>query len=230
MIDRPDFARTESSALARQDLRFLIDNFPAPGRDMAEIARLIQHLPTTLESMLESDFVFDSLMRKREGWVEVSPFLLFNVLLRRSLEGRRTQEDRRVINYLANILSLFVHAERLYRVQPCEENSFEYLVDLVAEGARSDERRRFLCHVHIGNFSLYLAGVHRAWIEHRHRYRRRPVTPAYYRDMGRSYFSTAARHPRAQQLGLQQVFAQLACRFEEYQDALNRLSCQYLAA
>jgi hypothetical protein len=169
-------------------------------------------------------------MQKGAGWVEVSPFLLFNVLLRRTLEGRRTPDDRRVINYLANLLSLFVHNERLYRVQAQEERAFEYLVDLVEEAARCDEGRRFLVQVHIGNFSLYLAGLRAACIEHRHRFKRRPVTLGYYRDMGRAYFSTASRHPRAFELGLERVFHQLAQHFEEYQGALSRMSAQYLAA
>jgi hypothetical protein len=229
-MHKPDFAKTESTALAQRDLRFLIDHFPRPGRDLAEIARLLNEMPTTLESMLESDFVYECIMQRRDGWVEISPFLLFNVLLRRVMEGRRTPLDRRVINYLANLLSLFVHADRVHRVQALDAQTFEYLVDLVEEASRSGDVRRFMVHAHIGNFSLYLAGLRARWVEHRHRYKRRPVTVDYYRQMGSSYYHTASRHPLAGEFGLREVFGQLAQRFEEYQGALDRLSTQYLAA
>jgi hypothetical protein len=224
MKPAPDFVRTEANPLSNADLRFLIDHFPRRGLDVREVAQFLDVLPNTVESMLESDFVFEKIMLDRQGFIEISPFLFFNVLLRRSLQTRREPGERRVINYLAGMLSLFLQTERLFRVQPHEDRTFEYLVDLAAEAARSDTDRRFLVHSHMGNYALFLAGMHAPWIEHRYRFSKRTVSPDYYRQMGCSSYQVAARHTLAKQYGLQEVFERLASRFENYRQVLGRLA------
>ena len=52
--------------------------------------------------MLESDHVLQRILERRGLLLEVSPFLLFNVLLRQTLPRRRTALERKVINYLAD--------------------------------------------------------------------------------------------------------------------------------
>lgn len=227
-MTRPDFAVTDVHALRNRDLRFLIENFPEPGRSYTEIAELFDRIPTTVESMLDSEFVLRSILDSRELLLDVSPFLFFNVLLRRVLGSGRAPLDRRVIHYLANLLSLFVRADRLHRIAPHERERYSYLVDMIAAAADADARRRFLLYSHIGNYSLYLTGLFPQWIEHRHRYRRRPVDMDYYVEFGRAYFERASGHPLAREYRLDEVFLRLALLFDHYQRALNELSRRYL--
>ncbi len=227
-MERPDFARSDLDRLEDRDLRFIIENFPVPGRSYEEISQLVNSLPTTVESMLSSEYLFQKICQRSKVLLDISPFLLFSVLLRRSLNDHRTQSDRKIINYVANLLSIFITAERLYRVQPGDPERREYIVDLIGEAQHADTRRKFQIYSHIGNYSLFLTGLFPRWIEHRHRYGRRPVDMQYYVDFGRSYFQRAAEHPTARELALDEVFLRLALLFDSYKAALNRMSRDYL--
>lgn len=224
----PDFARTDLGYLENRDLQFIIEHFPLPGRSYEEIARLVHTLPTTLESLLNSDYLFRKVCGETKLLLDISPFLLFSVLLRRNLRDHRTQPDRKIVNYIANLLSLFIRTDRLFRVQAHDPLAREYLIDLISEGEAADSRRRFLIHSHIGNYTLFISGLFPSWIEYRHRYQRRPIDRQFYVDMGRTYFQRAATHPMARELALDDVFRRLALLFEAYQGTLNEISRSYL--
>ncbi len=229
MATRPDFARTDLSALDREDLTFLLERFPRSGESYAEIADVLEQLPSTLESMLDSDFVLRAVLGRRGELLRVSPFLLFNVLLRRTLADHRSRAERRVVNYIANLLALFVRSDRLYRAVPGDAEPRRYIVELIEDAAEADSRKRFLIHAHVGNYALFLSGLFPRWIEHRHRYRRRAVDRGFYVDFGRAYYQEASRHPLAREYRLEDVFFRLAVLFEQYVGALNRMSRQYLS-
>lgn len=225
---RPDFAHTDVSRLTDRDLQFLLEQFPDPGRSYEEIARVMDELPTTLESMLDSRGVVERVIEDRERLLRISPFLLFNVLLRQVFHTEKDTVQRRVINYLANLLAVFVDAHRLYRVEASDPRAYEYLVDLLEEAARADDRRRFLVHAHVGNFSLYLSGIFGRWIEERHQHGRRPVDLGYFSDLGSSSFGQASAMPQAEEYGLTDVFLRLALMFDPHREALQTLADEFL--
>ena len=227
-MQAPDFAQSGAPPFDERDLRFLFEHFPVPGIDPTQAVQLVHERPTTLESLLESDFVYEAIRDQQTLWLEVSPRLFFDVLLRRALPGRRHAQERQTIHYLANLLGLFTRTERLYSVQPDEERRFQYLVDLVAEAAQAGPERGFVVHSHIGNYALFLAGICRDWIDARHRYKRRPVDLEYYCKMGSSYYFTASHHRMAERLGLREVFRDLAQRFHYYRDGLERMQSEFV--
>lgn len=219
-----DIAARAPDRLSDADLRFLAENFPAPVASYEDMARLFAAMPSTLESMLEAEYVYRRIFENRRELLEISPFLLFNVLLRRSLGGARTGVERAVVNYLANLLTLFVRAERVTRPDEADPRSYEYFVDLAAAAAHADERRRFLLQAHIGNYALYLTGIFREALERR----RRSVPPGYYADMGRAGYRDAAASRLARAYRLDDVFLRLALLFDHYRERLNVLAREYL--
>lgn len=227
-MQSPDFAQLGPQAFSHRDLLFLFEHFPVPGIDVVEAVRRVHEQPNTLESLLESRYVYDSLMHGRELWLDVSPRLFFDVLLRHHLPGPRDALERRVIHYLGNLLGLFTRSERLYRPQDGEAQGYAYLADLVAEAAQADEPRRFMVNAHIGNYALFLSGVCAPWIEHRRRYHHRPLSIEYYRRMGRSYYASAAGQTLARNFGLHEIFRRLAERFEHFRGGLERLAARHL--
>lgn len=229
-MNSPDFAAGQLAPLSERDLLFLFENFPQPGVDAVEAVRRVHKSPSTLESLLESDYVHRAMLDRGVAWLDVSPRLFFNVLLRHALPRRRTPPERGTIHYVANMLALFVDAERVVRVAPGDDQTYEYLVDLIAAAAAAGPEREFMVHCHIGNYALFLSGLYARAIEHRHRYRRRPVTLDYYRQTGRSFYATAAQNWRAQRFGLRDVFQQLSHRFEYYRSGLDRIATERLAA
>jgi hypothetical protein len=225
---RPDIVARGLDRLTDKDLRFMVENFPQPAASYKDMARIFASLPTTLASMLDAEYVYCKIFENRQELLEISPFLLFNVLLRRCLGGAHTQTERAVVNYLANLLSLFVRTERVYRPEAGDSQSYEYFVDLAAEAARADERRSFLLHAHIGNYALYLTGIFRDSLEYRHRYKRRPVDARYYADMGRVGYRDAASNRLARVYVLDDVLLRLALQFDHYRERLNVLAREYL--
>ena len=205
-MQTPDFARTDLSQLVDKDLQFLIENFPKTGRSYEEIAQLIHHLPKTLESMLNSESLFNKIRDRSLLILEISPFLFFSVLLRRSLMDQRILGDKKVINYIANLLSLFVRTDRLHRIHRNDKQTHHYLTDMIQEAVNADTRRQFLIYSHIGNYSLYLTGIFPQWIEYRRRYKNRPVSTQFYIDFGREYYERASSHTMAREYELGEVF------------------------
>lgn len=223
-MQTPDFAQWASPPLGPQDLRFLFEHFPVPGINAEQAAIELATRWNTLDSMLESRYVFDALQDDKALCLSVTPRLYFNVALRHSLPRQRNSLQRQVIHYLAHVLGLFARSERLYRVQEGEAQPYAYLVDLVQEAAQSSPERSFLVHSHIGNYAMFLAGLCKPWIDHRYTYKRRPVNLDYYCRMGRGYFSSASRHTLADLYGLRAVFRELAEQFDYYRVGLERLS------
>ncbi|MCZ6677652.1 MAG: hypothetical protein O7E52_10410 [Candidatus Poribacteria bacterium] len=227
-MSKPDFARTDLSQIVDQDLQFLIENFPPPGTSYEEIAQRIHPLPTALESMLNSESLFHKIRDQSQLILAISPFLLFSVLLRRSLVDQRILGDKRVINYIANLLSLFVREDRLHRIHRSDKQTHQYLTDMIQEAVNADARRQFLIYSHIGNYSLYLTGLFPQWIEYRRRYKNRPVSTQFYINFGREYYERASAHAMAREYELDEVFFRLSIMFEVYKEALNHLAKQYL--
>ncbi|MDP3293733.1 MAG: hypothetical protein Q8M37_03205 [Nevskia sp.] len=223
-MQSPDFAQFGAAALEQKDLLFLFEHFPVPGTDAVEAARRVIEQPSTLESLLESRYVQDAMLDPASAWVDVSPKLYFNVMLRRALAGRRDSGERRTIHYLSNLLALFSNSERLHRVQAGETQDYDYLVDLMLEAQNAGHERRFLVQSQIGNYALFLAGWCAPWIAHRQRYFNRPLGLDYYCNMSRAHFASAAKHELADTFGLKPVFAQLAVRFDYYRGGIERMA------
>ncbi|MDH4457786.1 MAG: hypothetical protein QE272_03705 [Nevskia sp.] len=227
-MQSPDFAQFGAASLEQKDLLFLFEHFPVPGTDAVEAARRVIEQPSTLESLLESRYVQDAMLDPNAAWVNVSPKLYFNVMLRRAMAGRRDAGERRTIHYLANLLALYASSERLHHVQSGEADSYDYLVDLVQAARDAHHERRFLVLSQIGNYALFLAGWCAPWIEHRRRYFNRPLGLDYYCNMSRSHYASAAKHDLADAFGLKPVFAQLAIRFDYYRDGIERMAGERL--
>lgn len=227
-MQSPDFAQIGPPALEQKDLLFLFENFPVPGVDATAAARQVIEQPSTLESLLESGYVYRAMCGGDRAWLDVSPKLYFNVMLRRALRGRRSRDERRTIHYLANLLALFVRTERLYSVAEDDGARYEYLADLMAAAAAAQGLRRFLVNAHIGNFGLFLAGLCAEWIEHRRRYRHRPLSLAYYCDMARAHYARVANDPLSRDYDLKEVFTQLAGRFDYYRNGLAEIGARRL--
>lgn len=223
-----DFAKTGLEFLSDSDLRYLIENFPKPGRSYEEISSAIQHFPEILESILHSEELFLKIRDKKKILLDISPFLLFSVLVRRSLVDNRIIGDKKVINYIANLLSLFVSKDRAYRIARGDQYTHSYITDMIQEAQSVDSRRQFLIYSHIGNYSLFLTGIFPQYIEYRYKYKKRPVNTQFYVDFGKTYYELASEHALAREYELNEVFLRLSMMFEVYKNALNHLSKEYL--
>lgn len=223
-MQSPDFAAVGLQHFQPKDLLFLFEHFPVAGVDPVEAVQRVHAQPQMLESVLESRYVHDALMDQRANWLDVSPQLFFDVMLRRAMPGPRDRIERQTIHYLANLLGLFSNTERVYRLHANDGTRYEYLADLVREGLESGPERQFLVNAHIGNFALYTSGICAPHVEYRRDYKRRPISLEFYKRMGRAHYATAAGSMQAKEFGLGEVFRHLADRFEHFRVGLRRLA------
>ena len=133
-----------------------------------------------------------------------------------------------MVNYIANLMALFVNKHRLYRIDSADAEAYEYLVDMIAHAAEADRRRRFLVHAHVGNYSLFMTGVFGAYLEERFKNGRRTVNGDYYADLGSASYSQASALPPAQEFDLTEVFVRLALTFDTYRRAMATVAADYM--
>lgn len=201
-------------ALARRD--------PA-ARTRAE-QRLSQEGP---DGLLDEPGLFEALLAYR-SLVSPSAPLFAYVAVRHALLAAGL-DDRPLADYLASLLLEFGQHDRATRPQAADDQTYHYLVEIVNDLAHAGAsgERRFHLQVHLGNYSLWLAGLFPDYIAGRRRRRGGPDLP-YYDALGRRGFGAAAHHTLARRYGLAATYRLAADRFPAVRHALNRLSDRVL--
>jgi hypothetical protein len=155
-----------------------------------------------------------------------SETLFFYVLVRHALL-RAAIDDRDLADYLAVLLLDFGQRDRAWRVDRHDDQRHQYLVDILTDLEATEGDRRFRVMVHLGNYSLWLAGLFPEYIASRHRRKAGPDV-SYYDALGRRGFGMASDHQLARELGLGTVLRTAAERFPSVRSALNRVSDRVL--
>jgi hypothetical protein len=153
-----------------------------------------------------------------------SPVLFAYVAVRHTLLAGG-MDDRDLADYLGALLLEFGDHDRQARLRQTDDESYRYLVDIVAGLAGQDEggEREFLLQAHLGNYSLWLAGLFPDYIATRRTRAGGPDLP-YYDELGRHGYDLASRHRLAERFGVAAIFRAAADRFPALRAALNRLS------
>lgn len=153
-----------------------------------------------------------------------SPSLLFYVLVRHSLLDVGI-EDPAVADYFASLLREFGVRSRATRVDDVDDHDHRYLVDILADLSASSRSRQFKVSVHLGNYSLWLAGIFPERIAAR-QLRRGGPDVGYYESLGGRGYAEASGHELAERSGLEDVLRTAADRVHDVRIALNRVSAQ----
>jgi len=150
-----------------------------------------------------------------------SASLFFYVLVRHALVAEGL-DDRTLADYCAALLREFGVRGRAHRIDDADDQDHCYLVDLLADLARSDGQRHFKVSVHLGNYALWLTGIFPDRIRARRTNRGGPAL-AYYEALGQRGYAEASEHHLAEWTGLGPVLGTTAERFTEVRRALNRV-------
>ena len=214
---------TIRASFGRADALHLVDLLGRHDPELREAARerLEEQGP---DSLLDDPRVRSALLTDPD--VQAPPSLVFYVLVRQALlEGGI--DCVATADLVASVVVAFARTERAYRISDESEREFHYLVDLIQQLGEVQERRAFMLRAHLGNFSLWLAGLFPDFLEAR--VRRKGAPPIdYYDHMGTTGYRLAAQTPQAAALGVDQAFGDVARRFSGVRAALNRLSDRYL--
>ena len=214
---------TIRASFGRGDALHLVDLLARHDPELREAAR--QRLEESgPDSLLDDPRVRNALLTDPD--VAAPPQLVFYVLVRQALlEGGI--DSAATADFVASLVVAFARTERAYRISEESDREFHYLVDMIRELGDADERRAFLLRAHLGNFSLWLAGLFPDFLEAR--VRRRGAPPIdYYDRVGTTGYRLAAGSPQAAALGVDQLFGEVARSFTGVRTSLNQLSDRYL--
>jgi hypothetical protein len=168
--------------------------------------------------ILDDETLFHALL-EHSGCLPVSSRFYFYVLVRHVFK-RSDLNDRSVADYVAEVLAEFSESKRAECVLPGQLKSLDYFFEMVAALQTADERTGFQLRLHIGNHSLFLAGVFPERIRARAETRGFPDLK-YYEELGRTQYRIAGEHRLAHRYQLEGVLHTLAERFQTTRRALN---------
>ena len=214
---------TIRAAFGRSDALHLVDLIARRDPDLHDgaQARLEAEGP---DSLLDDPRVRNALLTDPD--VQASPSLVFYVLVRQALlEGGI--DSAAMADFVASVVIAFGRAERAYRISEESGEEFHYLIDMIEQLRTADDRRAFLLRAHLGNYSLWLAGLFPDYLEARVRCRGAPSIE-YYDRMGRTGYLMASETPEAAALGVDKVMADLGRHFTGVRTSLNQLADRYL--
>jgi hypothetical protein len=243
--------------LSDKDLLFLIESYVTKRNDYKNIARLINGDEDVIAKMIDSDRVFNKVMSCTERILAISPYFLFSLLLRRAFKEKRKDvkfiekaidalnsmepvipwnkerlmsllEDTHISNYIANMLAQFIESSKLFSIGDDEKISHQYIVDMITDSLHSDNIEKFYIYCHIGNYTLFLAGMIPEYIKYRYEYKRRPVDKQYYVGYGKTYYGLASGHTNARKNRLTGTLSQLSEGFEAVAQVLSFMNREYL--
>jgi hypothetical protein len=189
-----------------------------PERRAGYEARLAAEGPDAV--LDEPDLV--AALREMRSLAEPSAPLFVYVAVRHTLRTGGLEAPE-LADYLAALVLEFGDHDRYARLGRHDDRSYHYLVDLVADLATDEGERGFLLRVHLGNYSLWLAGLFPDRIAARRARAGGPDLP-YYDELGRQGYDLAARHPLADRFGTAALYRSVADRFPAVRQALNHLS------
>ncbi len=135
----------------------------------------------------------------------------FSGLTEHTFEVRLGMVDPPLVDYVSQLLVRFVHTDSIYKVrQPNGRRLYEVAEMLLEAEVRQGDSKREV-HRHIGDFTLFWAGLFPETVEHRRRQTRLDALLDYRREGKRAYFiaSTIPSDP------------------PEENDLLSRLSAQF---
>jgi hypothetical protein len=202
------------------DIDFIVSTLGRKNKDSSCLITLLSD-ESTRDLILDDEALYEAFLEHR-GCLKVSDHFYFYVLVRHVLR-RAGIEDRAVADYVAEVLCEYSRVERARCVVPGGQANLEYFFEMLAALETADERTRFCLRAHIGNHSLFLAGVFPDRIRFRAENRGFPDL-RYYERLGRTNFRVASDHRLADRYSLGSIFTTLADRFEETRLALNDVS------
>ncbi|MDB6068539.1 MAG: hypothetical protein JWR26_4747 [Pedosphaera sp.] len=200
-----------------QDVDFILEVL---GRKLGTADCLVKLLADedSRDLILDDETLFHALLEHR-GCLRVSSRLYFYVLVRNVFK-RSDIDDRAVADYVAEILAAFSESSRADHIFPGQTSPMNYFFEMVAALQTADDRTSFLLRAHIGNHSLFLAGVFPDRIRFRAESRGFPDLK-YYEQLGQTHYRIAGEHRLAQRYHLEGILKTLAERFQTTRRALN---------
>lgn len=153
--------------------------------------------------------------------LRISTHFYFYILVRQVFR-RSGLEERKVADYVAEMLADFSKAEQMQLRINGQERPLDYFFEMLSALQTADDTTRFFIRAHIGNHSLFLSGVFPDRIRHRAEFKGAPDLK-YYEELGSSSYRAVRDHRLAHKYDVAEIFDFLGERFQTTRRALNDL-------
>ncbi len=203
-----------------QDVSFILGTLGRKIGDKECLVKLLGDL-STRDLILDDEDLLHSLLEQRQC-LEVSSHFYFYILFRNVL-NRAGLNDRNLADYVAEVLAEFSISARSDCVLRDQKTPLTYLFEMLLALQTADERTAFELRLHVGNYSLFLAGVFPDRIRERAKRKGFPDL-RYYEEMGKTQYRIAGYHRLAERHNLGAILNTLSERFKTTREALNDLS------
>lgn len=199
-----------------EDIEFILTVLRNKVTDAECVTRLLAD-EETRDLILDDESLLRALL-ENPNYLRVSAHFYFYILVRHAL-CRAALKDRPLADYVAAVLAEFSDIERTRCSLPGRA-PMDYFFDMLAALQTVDDTSRFYIRAHIGNYSLFLAGVFPDHVRFRAEMKGAPGL-SYYAGLGRANYRAASDHYLARKYDLDAIFDTLAERFQETCLALN---------
>ncbi|RMF65614.1 MAG: hypothetical protein D6743_07730 [Calditrichaeota bacterium] len=211
--------------LTYEDFEFISETLAEEPRARAAILNLLA-TEEERDALLDMPQLFERLLAGPD-LSPISPYLYFYVLIRRVLREFDI-EDREVADYLATMLTEFSRGQRSQMISDYHDRQYRYLIDLLKDLLDAEPEERFMIQSHLGNYSMFLAGVYPDYIYYRRTYKKMAPDFSYYEQMGSTSYQQAAKHRLAEELELAEILETLGTKFRKVRLALNYMVDRYM--
>ena len=170
--------------------------------------------------ILDNEALLHAILENR-NCLRISTHFYFYILVRQVFR-RSGIEERKVADYVAEVLADFSKAEQMQLRVNGQGQPLDYFFEMLSALQTADDTTRFFIRAHIGNHSLFLSGVFPDRIRHRAEFKGAPDLK-YYEELGRASYRAARDHRLAHKYDVAEVFDVLSERFQTTRRALNDL-------
>ena len=170
--------------------------------------------------ILDNEALLHAILEHR-NCLRISTHFYFYILVRQVFR-RSGIEERKVADYVAEVLADFSKAEQMQLRVNGQGRPLDYFFEMLSALQTADDTTRFFIRAHIGNHSLFMSGVFPDRIRHRAEHKGAPDLK-YYEELGVASYRAARDHRLAHKYDVAEVYDVLAERFQTTRRALNDL-------
>jgi hypothetical protein len=172
------------------------------------------------DALLDNPRLFETVL-EHGAPLSISPQLYFYILIRHVLKETGLN-DRGVSDYVASLLERFSHTARMRSPADGRETPIQYVSDMLIALQKASPDQSFLIRAHIGNYSLFVAGIFHESLQSR--CQRGGPDVGFYEGVGSANYKSVAGHRLARTCELTRIYESLAESFREVRLALNHVS------
>jgi hypothetical protein len=201
------------------DFEFVVQTLSRSGGDAVSLVELLTDADAR-DAILDNPRLVEAILSS-EAALRISPQLYFYVLTRHVLK-RTGLNDLALTDYVASLLETFSQTARMRSPADGRGTPMQYVSDMLIALQKASPAQSFLIRAHVGNYSLFLAGIFHETVQNRSQ--RGGPNVSFYEEVGRTNYRVAAGHQVARSCALTEIYETLAASFRDVRLALNELS------